>query len=72
MLVDSHCHLDYPGLVEDIDAVVARAGEAGIGRILTICVKLSEFDRVHDVAKRFDNVWCTVGVHPHEADYKII
>jgi len=68
MLVDSHCHLDYPGLVEDIDAVVVRASEAGIGRMLTICVKLSEFDRVHDVAKRFDNVWCTVGVHPHEAD----
>ena len=68
MLVDSHCHLDYPGLIEDLDGVVARAGAAGIGRMLTICVKLSEFDRVHDVAKRFDNVWCTVGVHPHEAD----
>lgn len=68
MLVDSHCHLDYPGLVEDLDGVVARAGEAGIGRMLTICVKLSEFDRVHAVARRFDNIWCTVGVHPHEAD----
>ena len=68
MLVDSHCHLDYPGLIEDLDGVVARAGAAGIGRMLTICVKLSEFERVHDVAKRFDNVWCTVGVHPHEAD----
>ena len=68
MLVDSHCHLDYPGLIEDLDGVVARAGEAGIGRMLTICVKLSAVERVHDVAKRFDNVWCTVGVHPHEAD----
>ncbi|MEQ8745334.1 TatD family hydrolase [Pyruvatibacter sp.] len=68
MLVDSHCHLDYPGLAEDLDGVVARAGAAGVQRMLTICVKLSEFERVHAVAKRFDNVWCTVGVHPHEAD----
>lgn len=71
MLVDSHCHLDYPGLIEDLDGVVARAGEAGIGRMLTICVKLSEFERVHEVARRFENVWCTVGVHPHEADNEI-
>jgi len=67
MLVDSHCHLDYPGLAEDLDAVVARAEAAGVARMLTICVTLSKFGQVHAVAERFDNVWCTVGVHPHEA-----
>ncbi len=68
MLVDSHCHLDYPGLAEDLEGVVARAREAGVERMLTICVKLSDFERVHGVAKQFDNIWCTVGIHPHEAD----
>lgn len=68
MLVDSHCHLDYPGLAEDLEGVVARAREAGVERMLTICVKMSDFERVHAVAKQFDNIWCTVGIHPHEAD----
>lgn len=67
MIVDSHCHLDFPGLAERADEVVARAAEAGVERMLTICVKISEFERVHAMARRFDNVWCTVGVHPHEA-----
>ena len=67
MLVDSHCHLDYLERDGDLDEVVARAREAGVGALITICTKLSEFDRVRAIAERFDEVTCSVGVHPHEA-----
>jgi len=67
MLVDSHCHLDFPDFADELEAVVARAGEAGVGVMVTICTHLSRFERVRAVAERFDNVWCSVGVHPHEA-----
>lgn len=67
LLVDSHCHLDYPGLVEDLDGVLGRAADAGVGWMLSICTKVTEFPRVLDIAERHDNVWCTVGIHPHEA-----
>jgi TatD DNase family protein len=68
MLVDSHCHLDFPQLISDIDGVVARAEEAGVGMMLTISTALSRFDGVLAIAERFDNIYCTVGVHPHEAE----
>ncbi len=67
LLVDSHCHLDYPGLSEDTDAVLARARDAGVGHMLTIGTKITAFDGVLAVAKKYDNVFCTVGIHPHEA-----
>ena len=67
MLVDSHCHLDYLQRDGDLDAVVARARRSGIGTMLTICTKLSEFSVVRCIAESHDEVWCTVGVHPHEA-----
>ncbi len=67
MLVDSHCHLDFPEFANELDDVVARAGEAGVATMLTICTHLTRFPRVLAVAERFDNVWCTVGIHPHEA-----
>lgn len=67
MLVDSHCHLNYEGLVEDIDGTVARAGEAGIGFMLSIGTKLSDFDSVLATAEAYPNVACTVGIHPHES-----
>ncbi|MDE2112338.1 MAG: TatD family hydrolase [Alphaproteobacteria bacterium] len=68
MLVDSHCHLEFPDLISDIDAVVARAREAGVGVCVSISTKLETFPRVREVAARFDDVWCSVGVHPHEAE----
>ena len=68
MLVDSHCHLDFPDFGDDLEAVVARAGEAGVNWMLTICTHVSRFERVLAVAERFDNVFCTVGIHPHEAE----
>jgi TatD DNase family protein len=67
MLVDSHCHLDFPDYAGERDAVVARAREAGVGTILTISTKLTTFDLVRDIAERFEGLYCTVGVHPHEA-----
>jgi TatD DNase family protein len=67
MLVDSHCHLDFPELAADIDGVMARAAAAGVGTLVTIGTKLSEIDKVLAIAERYDHVWCSVGVHPHEA-----
>lgn len=67
MLIDSHCHLDFEDFGEDIDDVVARAGANGVGAMVTICTHLSRFEAVRGVAERYDNIWCSVGVHPHEA-----
>jgi TatD DNase family protein len=69
-LVDSHCHLDFPEFAAELDAVVARAREAGVGRLLTICTRLSKFHEVLGVAERFDRMFCSVGVHPHEAAHE--
>ena len=66
-LVDSHCHLDFPDFADELDAVVARAGEAGIGWMLTICTRVSLVDQILAIAEAHDNVFCTVGIHPHEA-----
>ena len=66
-LVDSHCHLDYLARDGDIGPVVARARAAGVETLVTICTKLSEFDRIKAIAERFPEVYCSVGVHPHEA-----
>jgi TatD DNase family protein len=68
MLVDSHCHLDFLAKDGDLDQIVARARAAGVTRMVTICTKLSEFDRVKAIAARYDDVSCSVGVHPHEAE----
>ncbi len=68
MLIDSHCHLNYPGLVEDEAGVVARAREAGVSAMVSIATRLSEWDAVIAGAERHAEVFATVGVHPHEAD----
>jgi len=67
MLVDSHCHLDFPDFADDLDGVVGRAGQAGVGLLLTIGTHLSRHEQVLRVAERFPNVYCSVGIHPHEA-----
>ncbi|MGI9487653.1 MAG: TatD family hydrolase [Geminicoccaceae bacterium] len=68
MLVDSHCHLDFPQLAEDRDGVLARADAAGVKVMQTIGTKLSKFPGVLAIAERYPNIWCSVGVHPHSAD----
>lgn len=67
MLVDSHCHLDFPDFAEELDDVVARAEAAGLGRMVTICTRMRKFPQVLEVAERFENVFCSVGTHPHNA-----
>jgi TatD DNase family protein len=67
MLVDSHCHLDYPDFADDLDEVVARARDAGVGVIVTICTRVSQFPRVLALAERYQRMYCSVGIHPHEA-----
>jgi TatD DNase family protein len=68
MLIDSHCHLQYKGLVEDQAGVLSRAREAGIGGFLNISTRASEWDAVIATAAREPDVWASVGIHPHEAD----
>jgi len=68
MLVDSHCHLDFPEFAPQLDAVVARAGDAGVGVCVTIGTRLSGFERVHEIAELFPNVYCSIGIHPHDAE----
>jgi TatD DNase family protein len=68
MLVDSHCHLEYKGLVENREAVLARARAAGIGAFLNISTRQSEWDQVVGTAAREPDVFASVGIHPHEAD----
>ena len=68
MLVDSHCHLDFPDFAGDLDGIVARAAAAGIGRIVTISTRVRRLESLLDIAGRYSNVYCSVGTHPHHAD----
>lgn len=68
MLVDSHCHLDFPDFADDLDAIVARAEAAGIGRFVTISTRVRRIESLLAIAARFPNVYCSVGTHPHNAD----
>ena len=67
MMIDSHAHLDYAQLSDDLEGVLARAAEAGVSHIITIGVKLTTADRPKALAEAHDNIWCSVGIHPHEA-----
>jgi TatD DNase family protein len=66
-VIDSHCHLDYPGLAEDIEGVLSRAEAAGVGLLVSIGTRVRKFESVLRIAERFPQVWCTVGTHPHHA-----
>ena len=68
MLIDSHCHLEYKGLVEDQQGVLARARAAGVGGFLSISTRQREWVQVIGTAEREADVWASVGIHPHEAD----
>jgi TatD DNase family protein len=67
MLIDSHVNLHAPQFAEDQAEVIRRARDAGIKLMVTICDKVSSFDTVHEIAMAHDDIWCTVGTHPHEA-----
>ena len=67
MLVDSHCHLEFPEFAPELDQVIARATDAGIGRMVTISTRVRQFDKIKAIAERYDEVFCTIGTHPHNA-----
>ncbi|MBL4875374.1 MAG: TatD family hydrolase [Cohaesibacteraceae bacterium] len=67
MIIDSHCHLDFPDFEQELDDIILRAEKAGVGRMVTISTRVKQFDRIRAVAERFDNVYCSVGTHPHQA-----
>ncbi len=71
MLVDSHCHLDFPDFSEQREAIVTRALEAGIGRMVTISTRVRKFPQVLEITETFDPVYCSVGTHPHNADEEL-
>jgi TatD DNase family protein len=66
MLVDSHCHLDFPELRADLAGIMSRMGDNGVTHALTISTTLETFPAVRDVARSQANLWCTAGVHPDE------
>jgi TatD DNase family protein len=66
-LIDSHCHLDFPDFAGDLDQVIERARSAGVERMITIGTKVAKAPHVIEIAERYDNVFFTVGTHPHEA-----
>ncbi len=67
MLIDSHCHLDFPELAADRAGVLARAAEAGVDGMVTISTRVKRYDEITAIAEAHGNVWCSVGTHPHHA-----
>ena len=71
MLVDSHCHLDFPDFAEDRDGVVSRALAAGVGTMVTISTRVRRFDQIRAIAEAYPQIFCSVGTHPHNAAEEI-
>ena len=70
MIIDSHCHLDYPPLNADLDKVLARAKKSGVKYFLTICTEDKSFVKILNILEKYKNVFGTYGIHPHEVkDY---
>lgn len=67
MLVDSHCHLNFPDFNDDLDDIIARARSAGVGVMQTICTEMAEFEAVYAIAEKYDGIYCSVGVHPNDS-----
>ena len=67
MLIDSHCHLDFPDFAAECDAVVARARAAGVGRLVTISTHVKKLPQIIEITEKYQDVFCSVGTHPHNA-----
>lgn len=67
MLIDTHCHLDFPDFAGDLPGYIARAEAAGVTRMVTISTRVARFQAYAGLAERFPSVWCSVGTHPHNA-----
>ncbi|TCD13153.1 TatD family hydrolase [Oricola cellulosilytica] len=71
VLIDSHCHLDFPDFEEERDQIVQRARAAGLVRMVTISTKVQEFSRIQKITAAYDDVYCSIGTHPHHADKEL-
>ncbi|HLP71011.1 MAG TPA: TatD family hydrolase [Rhizobium sp.] len=71
MLIDTHCHLDFPDFDEERDALVARAHAAGVGRMVTISTRVSKLDTLLAITERHPSVFCSVGTHPNNANEEL-
>jgi TatD DNase family protein len=71
MLIDSHCHLDFPQLAADREGVLARARVAGVTGMVTISTRVKRFDEIRAIAEAHPEIWCSVGTHPHNADEEL-
>ena len=67
MIIDSHCHLDYPNLFNNLDDVIKRAKSNNVNILLTICTNIESFNKIKIIIEKYDNVYGTFGIHPHEA-----
>ena len=70
-IIDSHAHLDYPKIVDQLDEVIKRASDAGVEKIISIGVKLSKSSNVQSIAEQYENVFFSAGIHPHEASSEL-
>jgi TatD DNase family protein len=68
VLVDSHCHLDFDVFDEDRQETIQRARNAGVATMVTICTRVTRFDEIRAIAESDENIWCSVGIHPHQAE----
>ncbi|WP_426130355.1 TatD family hydrolase [Pararhizobium sp. PWRC1-1] len=71
MLIDTHCHLDFPDFEIERDAIIERARAAGVGQMITISTRVKKFDTILAIAENYANVFCSVGTHPHNADEEL-
>ncbi|AHK44378.1 MULTISPECIES: TatD family hydrolase [Ensifer] len=71
MLIDTHCHLDFPDFEAERDAIIERARAAGVGQMITISTRVKRFDTILAIAEAYPNVFCSVGTHPHNADEEL-
>jgi TatD DNase family protein len=71
MLIDTHCHLDFPDFEAERDAIIERARAAGVGQMITISTRVKRFDTILAIAEAYPDVFCSVGTHPHNADEEL-
>ncbi|MCZ4092838.1 TatD family hydrolase [Sinorhizobium psoraleae] len=71
MLIDTHCHLDFPDFEAERDAIIERASAAGVTQMVTISTRVKRFDTILAIAEAYPNVFCSVGTHPHNADEEL-
>lgn len=71
MIIDSHCHLDFEEFTADFNNVLMNAKNQNITGMQTICTKISEYHKILNIADQYDNIWCSIGTHPHYAEDEV-